>query len=658
MAKRYQVRLAADQRLYLGVILILVMFLGYYNWKMALMGIVVLGSLLYYSWETASRQQRIMEDYLKKLDLQVETTAHDIIYNLPWPVAVSDQEGIIHWCNPQFVDLFPHTEILGKPVGELFPGIRLTEQTAPQNFNRNDRCFALFINPLEEQRGSNNSFLLFLQEITREEELEINQELHAPCIGLIQVDNYEEVNQSVEAEKRPLLVAAVDQLLSEWAAKKNGYLQKYGQDRYLVFLQQGRLQVSIEEKFPILDRVKEIKMGNKLPVTLSCGFGTGAASFSQLGELARAGLDLALGRGGDQVVVRDPERFHYFGGQTKALEKRTKIKARVIAQALQQLIEQTDQVLLMGHQGADMDSIGAAIGMAQAVRCFGRQAYIVLESAGSGVLKLLDYVRAQKDYQESVLGKNEALRLIKPASLLIVVDTHKPTLVAVPELLAKTNKIVVIDHHRRGEEFISDPTLVYLEAYASSASEMVTELLQYLGKEIEIGMREATALLAGITVDTKNYSYQVGVRTFEAAAFLRRLGADPEVVRRVLQADLETFVTRAEVIKKAQVFYQRVALGVVPQTGEKAQLVAAQAADELLTIEGIEVSFVLAEGENGVIISARASGDVNVQVIMERLGGGGHMNMAGCQLEDVTLSEAKKMVVELIHEYFAGEVLA
>lgn len=479
--------------------------------------------------------------------------------------------------------------------------------------------------------------------------------IEALCVGLVQVDNYEEVLKSVPADERPLLTAAVERLLADWVAKKRGLLQQYSQDRYLVLLEQSQLLASQEERFPILDRVKEIEMGNKLPVTLSCGFGRDGSHPQELGSLARAALDLALGRGGDQVVVRDPEGFYFFGGKTKAPEKRTKVKARVIAHALRELMEQADKVMIMGHQFADMDSIGSSTGVALAARSLGKDVHIVLEEINPAVDKMVQYLREEGDYQRIFLSEGQAREIITPGTLLMVLDTHKPSLVSAPALLERTDKVVVIDHHRRGEEFIVDPTLVYLETYASSASELVTELLQYLGDNIEITPYEATALLAGITVDTKNFTHQAGVRTFEAAAFLRRSGADQETIQRVLQDDWETFISRAEIIKKAEVFYGKIALAQVPLGGERGQLLAAQTADALLTIEDFEASFVMCPTREGVVISARSRGDINVQVLMEKLGGGGHMTTAGAQLKGTTLSKVRGRVLRLIRDYFAKE---
>ncbi|MGI6142985.1 MAG: DHH family phosphoesterase [bacterium] len=651
--KKYRVMLSPDQRLFLGVILVLVLLLSYYNWRMALLGFIVLGSLYYYSWETARRRRVTLEEYLRSLAMQVETTAHDIIYNLPWGLAVLDSQGIIRWCNSRLVDMFPGLEIIGERITGLFPEIKMDREQ--MRLKQEERWFDLYLHRVHTRKGRGNNHVLFVQEITRVEKLLARQDQEAPCVGLIQVDNYEEVLQTVAPEERPLLAAAVDRVMADWAAEKKGFLQKYNPDRYLVLFNREQLTASREERFPVLDRVKEIKMGNKLPVTLSCGFGDGSSNLQELGSFARAGLDLALGRGGDQVVIRDPERFHFFGGKTKAMEKRTQVKARVIAHALQELMEQAAQVLVMGHRVADLDSIGAAAGMVRAARTLGKQVFIVLEDINPAVEKMVAYLAEQEDFRGVFINEVEALRVVTGGTLLVVLDTHKPSLVAVPALLERTNKVVVIDHHRRGEEFIAEPILVYLETYASSASELVTELLQYLGDNVELTPGEATALLAGIAVDTKNFSYQAGVRTFEAAAFLRRSGADQETIQRLLQDDWVTFINRAEIIKRAEVFYGKVALALVSQQGERAQLLAAQAADELLSIEDFAASFVIYPTVGGTAISARSTGDINVQVMMEQLGGGGHMTIAGAQLEGVTLSQARERVLEVIHEYFAEE---
>lgn len=651
--KKYRVMLSPDQRLFLGVILVLVLLLSYYNWRMALLGFIVLGSLYYYSWETARRRRVTLEEYLRSLAMQVETTAHDIIYNLPWGLAVLDSQGIIRWCNSRLVDMFPGLEIIGERISGLFPEIKMDREQ--MRLKQEERWFDLYLHRVHTRKGRGNNHVLFVQEITRVEKLLARQDQEAPCVGLIQVDNYEEVLQTVAPEERPLLAAAVDRVMADWAAEKKGFLQKYNPDRYLVLFNREQLTASREERFPVLDRVKEIKMGNKLPVTLSCGFGVGSSNLQELGSFARAGLDLALGRGGDQVVIRDPERFHFFGGKTKAMEKRTQVKARVIAHALRELMEQAAQVLVMGHRVADLDSIGAAAGMVRAARTLGKQVFIVLEDINPAVEKMVAYLAEQEDFRGVFINEVEALRVVTGGTLLVVLDTHKPSLVAVPALLERTNKVVVIDHHRRGEEFIAEPILVYLETYASSASELVTELLQYLGDNVELTPGEATALLAGIAVDTKNFSYQAGVRTFEAAAFLRRSGADQETIQRLLQDDWVTFINRAEIIKRAEVFYGKVALALVSQQGERAQLLAAQAADELLSIEDFAASFVIYPTAGGTAISARSTGDINVQVMMEQLGGGGHMTIAGAQLEGVTLSQARERVLEVIHEYFAEE---
>ncbi|HHW92585.1 MAG TPA: hypothetical protein GX735_07825, partial [Firmicutes bacterium] len=440
--KKYRVMLSPDQRLFLGVILVLVLLLSYYNWRMALLGFIVLGSLYYYSWETARRRRVTLEEYLRSLAMQVEKTAHDIIYNLPWGLAVLDSQGIIRWCNSRLVDMFPGLEIIGERITGLFPEIKMDREQ--MRLKQEERWFDLYLHRVHTRKGRGNNHVLFVQEITRVEKLLARQDQEAPCVGLIQVDNYEEVLQTVAPEERPLLAAAVDRVMADWAAEKKGFLQKYNPDRYLVLFNREQLTASREERFPVLDRVKEIKMGNKLPVTLSCGFGVGSSNLQELGSFARAGLDLALGRGGDQVVIRDPERFHFFGGKTKAMEKRTQVKARVIAHALRELMEQAAQVLVMGHRVADLDSIGAAAGMVRAARTLGKQVFIVLEDINPAVEKMVAYLAEQEDFRGVFINEVEALRVVTGGTLLVVLDTHKPSLVAVPALLERTNKVVVI----------------------------------------------------------------------------------------------------------------------------------------------------------------------------------------------------------------------
>ncbi|NLG85842.1 MAG: hypothetical protein GX489_01245, partial [Firmicutes bacterium] len=365
-------------------------------------------------------------------------------------------------------------------------------------------------------------------------------------------------------------------------------------------------------------------------------------------------LDLALGRGGDQVVIKTPTDFSYYGGKSMAPEKRTKVRARVIAQALRELIAGADRVLVMGHASADPDSLGSAVALAKAARDLGRSAYVVLEEITPSIDKIYNYLHEHDTYHDVFVEPGVAGRLVSADTLLIVVDTHKPSLVAAPRLLTRTQKVVVIDHHRRAEEFIADPILIYLENYASSTAELVTEILQYLD-EVKLTSLEATALLAGITVDTKNFAFQTGVRTFEAAAYLRRIGADARLIQRLFQDDLETFVRRAAIIESTTLLPGGLALAEITHSAPDCQLLAAQVANELLNIEEIKASFVVYPFKDGAAVSARSLGDVNVQVLMEKIGGGGHLNIAGAQLKGMSVAAAREKLRQVLEDYLTEE---
>lgn len=653
MARRSQVALTPEQRIYLGALLLLVAVLGYFSWPLGLAGAGLLLVLYVYSREGAQRRRSSLEEHLRFLAMQVETTVPEMVHYFPWGVAVLDEDGIVRWCNPALVDMLVDFDpIIGEKLEDLVDGFQTADvDRSGRRYQVGEKFFDVYLHPAQ----SGNYTLVFFSDSTREEELVRRHREEAPVVGYLQIDNHAEVLASVEAEKRPLLEAAIDRMILEWAAERESFIQQYDEDRYVVIMQQRSLLVSTADKFPLLDRIKTLDLGNRLSVTVSAGFGSGFASLPELGEAARAALDLALGRGGDQVVVKDQERFYYYGGTSRALEKRTKVKARVVAQALVKLLEDTSRVFVMGHQNPDMDSIGAAASMARAIRGMGKRAYVVVDEVGPAVDKLVRYLQEDPEYQSIIIGEKESLRLATQDSLLLVVDTHKPSLVAAPQLLERLLRVVVVDHHRRGEEFISDPVLVYLETYASSSSELVTELLQYMGSEVEPGPREATALLAGIAVDTKNFSYEVGVRTFEAAAYLRRAGADMKAIQELLQDDWDTFLERADIIRHASTLHGQVAVAQIDQRHSRGQLLAAQTANELLAVEGIAASFVLAPINGGVTISARSRGEVNVQIIMEQLGGGGHMTIAGAQLAEATVEEARERLEQLIHQYFAKE---
>jgi len=461
----------------------------------------------------------------------------------------------------------------------------------------------------------------------------------------------------MDDQTRSIMMARVTGEITEWAQKNNVHLRRTASDRYLILMNQKGLKSLEQSRFEILDEVRDLTIENKLPLTLSIGIASGVDSLTELGQLAQTSLDMALGRGGDQVAVKVGERLSFYGGRSNAIEKRTRVRARVISHALRDLIKECDKVIIMGHRYPDMDSIGAAIGVLKAVHVSNKEGYIVLEGVNPSIQKLMDTIYEDEKLNRWFITPEQAMQITNGRTLAVVVDTHKSSMVAEPKLLQLTQRKFVVDHHRRGEEFIQDATLVYMEPYASSTCELVTELLQYFNDRLTMGVLEATALLAGIVVDTKSFSLRTGARTFEAASFLRRNGADSSLIQRLLKEDLDAYIQRSEVIKNATILYDHIALAVTEPNRKYSQLLIAQAADTLLTMTGVMASFVISERPDGLIgISARSLGQMNVQVVMERMGGGGHLTNAATQLEG-TIEEAVQRLKQILSEIEAEEGL-
>ncbi len=474
-------------------------------------------------------------------------------------------------------------------------------------------------------------------------------------IGFIQIDNLEDVLQGLDETQRNTLRSETHQHLLAWCSRMNGFLRKYSDDTYMGIFSRPDLDRMIGEKFDILDEVRALRAGNKIPVTLSIGIAANGATMSERGQKAQTGLDLALGRGGDQAAVYVNEEVQFYGGKAKVMEKSTRVKARVVAHAIRELLQEAGDVLVMGHEGEDFDSLGAAMGVARMATHLGKKVNIVVGTVALSFEKLQELLPDYEEYGGLFLTAEQALERVTPKTLLFVVDTHRVFLTAAPQLIDRVERRVVIDHHRRSEDFIPSPMIVYLEPSASSTSELVTELLVYFDEKTEITRLEASALFAGIVVDTKNFAVQTGVRTFEAAAYLRRAGADPAIVRHLFRVDMENLKLRAAILAGSQSLPGGVVIAICPADVKDGQIISAQAADTMLTIEGVRVSFVLCPTEEGVSISARSDGDVNVQVIMEAFGGGGHQTVAGAQLNGVDLAEARRRLELVIADYIGEE---
>ncbi|MGN0155733.1 MAG: DHH family phosphoesterase [Lachnospiraceae bacterium] len=462
------------------------------------------------------------------------------------------------------------------------------------------------------------------------------------AVGLLYLDNYEEALESVEEVRRSLLTALIDRKINKYIATLDGISKKIEKDKYLIILRKRSVAQLQANKFDILEEVKTVNIGNEMAVTISIGIGLDGLTYSQNYEFARTAIDLALGRGGDQAVVKTTEQIIYYGGKSQQVEKNTRVKARVKAHALREIITSKDRVIIMGHRYADVDSFGAAVGIYRIAKTLDRKAHIVLNDVTTSVQPLRDLFVSQEEYEEDMLVNSErAMDLAGNNSVLVIVDVNKPSITECPELLRICKSIVVLDHHRQGTETIENATLSYVEAYASSTCEMVTEILQYISDGIKVKSDEADCLYSGIMIDTNNFMTKTGVRTFEAAAYLRRAGADVTRVRKLFRDDVNEYKAKADTVSQAEIYRNAYAISVCTADDiQSPTIVGAQAANELLNIKGIKASFILTEFQGMIHVSARSIDEVNVQIIMERLGGGGHMNVAACQMEDVSLNEA------------------
>lgn len=570
---------------------------------------------------------------------------------IPLPICIVNIKGKIMKANSYIDQVFIYNDIEN---GDFFAltGVKVEElKEAAQNnkrvtTERNGKIFRLLVT--FDELDETATFLVVFDDITKLENLKTSYEDEKTCVCKIGIDNYDELPSSTSAEKRIGVISTVDKEIREWAASVEGAINRLKEDEYIVYFPQGKLNQIVEENFQILDRVRNIETEIDFPMSLSMGLGYGAKTIVEAEEFANTSLDLALGRGGDQAVIKNSTEITYYGGKTQAIEKSNKGKSRVIAHALKELILEANRVFIMGHKNADMDAFGSSLGVYRLCLQLEKEAHIVISTVNNSLQNI--YNQASHTERYSFIKGERALELIDEESLVIVLDTHRSSYVDTSELLEKTQNLVVIDHHRRAEDFIKDATLSYLESYASSTAELVTEILQYSDQKRFLVKLEAEGLLAGMTIDTNRFAVKTGVRTFEAAAYLRRSGADTTEVKRFFQTDMEAFQVRAKCIAQAQFFDRGIATSICQGNNLDAQVINSQVADELLNIKGIKASFVAGRNQFGnTVISARSLGEVNVQIIMEKLGGGGHLTTAGAQVED-SPEEVIEKVKEIVFE--------
>ncbi len=611
----------------------LTLILFIYQWVIALIALILCCVLGYYTLKAEQAFRKDLNRYVATLSHRVKRAGSEVIHGLPFGIVLYNEEKIIEWHNPFVAHMLGEDSLIGKSLLELFPALKnRKEKELKLEMAMNNNIYEVQINPEER--------LLYLTDITQLKSLQLRYDEEKLALGIVMLDNLDEATQGLDDQTRSIMMAKVTGEITEWAQKHNVYLRRTASDRYLVLMDQKGLKALEQSRFEILDDVRDITIEHKLPLTLSIGIASGTSSITELGHWAQTSLDMALGRGGDQAAVKVGERLSFYGGRSNALEKRTRVRARVISHALRDLIKDCDKVIIMGHKYPDMDAIGAAIGVLKMAHVSNKEGYIVLEGVNPSIQKLMEMIYEDETLNRWFITPEQALQITNSRSLAVVVDTHRAVMTPEPRLLQMTQRKVVVDHHRRSEDFIQDATLVYMEPYASSTCELVTELLQYFHERLTMGILDATALLAGIVVDTKSFSLRTGARTFEAASFLRRNGADSLLIQQLLKEDLEYFIQKAEVIKNAVVIFDHIALAVNEPGRKYSQLLIAQVADTLLTMTGIMASFVISERPDGLIgISARSLGQMNVQLVMERMGGGGHLTNAATQIEG-TVAEA------------------
>ncbi len=606
----------------------------------------MLGGLVEFSTEYAWIQRELLED-------------------MALPYALADDDGRILWMNQAFREVVKEEKDARRNLLSLFPEVTKTDLVADEGASRvhttyGNYKFRVDIRPItvgevvQEETGAvtDGQRMLAIYLFDETEILRYRQEItnEKMVAGLVYLDNYEEALESVEEVRQSLLTALIDRKINKYIAGMEGVVKKMEKDKYFFIIKQKYMELLQEERFSILEDVKAVNIGNEMAVTLSIGIGMNGESYSQNYEYARAAIDMALGRGGDQAVVKDSSKIQYFGGKSQQLEKATRVKARVKAHALRELIETKDRLLIMGHKLGDIDSFGSSIGIYRIATSLNKKSHIVINEVTSSVQPMMDRFLNNPEYPEDLfLTGAQAAELVDANTMLVVVDVNRPSITDAPELLRMVKTIVVLDHHRQSSEVIGNAVLSYVEPYASSACEMVAEVLQYIADGIKIKAAEADAMYAGIVIDTQNFTNQTGVRTFEAAAYLRRNGADVTRVRKLFRDDMAEYRAKAAAVAAAEIYRDAFSIGVCPSEGlQSPTIVGAQAANELLEIRGIKASVVLTPYHNVIYVSARSIDEVNVQVMMEQLGGGGHRTIAGAQLEGATLDEAKARVKEAI----------
>ena len=657
-------KLISRTKIYLVVIAIILVILCVVEPKAIIPSILAYIAIFVYTiWSNNKRKTEISE-HINELTVSVDKAAQSTIINSPFPLVVLETNGNIIWKSSNFIKEFANIDT-GTTLTDVIKELKLKIENGKNTNNisisesmkigdKNYKVIAIYTKLREKEHKNSSEYMATVYFLDETNYVKLLEEYtnSRTCIGIIVLDNYEELMQRVTEEEKLKITSNAEKNIYSWVNKYDGLLVKAERDTYVCIFDQLNLEKIKEDKFEILDEIKEIKTQDNIQLTLSIAISENEKTNSEEYKSAKAVIDIALGRGGDQAIIKQNGKYYFFGGRTQEVEKRTRVKARIVAQALEELMNSASNVIIMGHTNSDIDAMGSGMGVYRIAKTIGKDAYIVNETNGTSLDNFINDLKDIEEYNDVIIDKAEALNKISADSLLVVVDTDKKNYVEAPELLDKTDKIVVIDHHRRGTDYIENAILTFHEVYASSACELVTELVEYAEKTVKLTKFEVEALYAGIMMDTKNFTFKTGVRTFEAAAFLRKCGVDIIKVKKWFQSDLETYNKISEIVAKSEIIDDTIAISIYDKEDSDANITCAKAADELLTISNITASFVIGKMGDKIYISGRSIGDINVQLILEKLGGGGHITVAGAQVEGMTQEEVKQELINRINEYF------
>ena len=659
---RFLEKITSRTKIYLAIIAFLLIIICINKPVFIVPGIILFILIIIYSYWTNSKRNAELSRQIQNLTMTMDGTAKKSLINSPFPLIIIETTGNIIWKSSKFVYEFANIDInnyLIDILEEIKEDIEAQQdkkqKTITKKVQIGNKIYSVLGEYIRSKQNDKSEYItiLYFLDITQIMKEKKKYEDSKTCVGILTVDNYEEIIQRIDVENRPQVIAEIEKVIYDWAASTGGIVVKNDRNTFVYVFEYKYLKEIKENKFDILDQIKEINVEAGIQLTLSIAISIDGDTNYDKYKTALESMDIVLGRGGDQAVVKENGKYIFFGGRTEEVEKRTKVKARTVAHALENLIKESDNILIMGHSNGDIDSMGSSLGIYRLAKTLEKETNIVNNTYGMTLSKFIEELEKDDEYKDVIIGKNEALSKATNKTLLIVTDTHKQNYVEVPELLDKVGQIVVIDHHRRSTDYIENATLTFQEVYASSAAELVTEILQYTDVKIKLKPIEVEGLYGGIMVDTKNFTFKTGVRTFEAAAYLRKCGVDIIKVKKWFQSDLNSYNEIANIVKNAEMYDNSIAIAIYDKEDKDANLICAKAADELLTISDITASFVLGNVGDKVCISGRSIGDVNVQLILEKLGGGGHITLAGAQVEGMTLEEVKQELINRINEFFS-----